>query len=101
MSRRRRAEKRKTIPDPKFNSEVLGKFIKKVMLDGKKALAERIIYEALNRFAKKVNKDNQLEAFGVHAGRCTETPHDLVEVWQGRTRRDARQFDVRPEPING
>lgn len=61
--RRRRAEKRKVEPDPLYNSVILSKFINKVMYDGKKNLAQRVIYQALERFSKKVNSDNPLEAF--------------------------------------
>lgn len=63
MSRRRRAEKREIIPDPKYNSPVLSKFINMVMQDGKKSLARRIVYDALETFAKRVNLEDPLEAF--------------------------------------
>ncbi len=63
MSRRRRAEKRETAPDVKYGSTTLSLFINKVMLQGKKSTARRIVYSALEKFAKKVNKDNPLEAF--------------------------------------
>lgn len=63
MSRRRRAEKREIIPDPIYQSTTVAKFINKMMLDGKKATARSIVYNALETFAKKVNMDNPLEAF--------------------------------------
>ena len=63
MSRRRRAEKLPIIPDPVFGSITLTKFINRVMLDGKKSVARRIVYDALDEFAKKVKSDNPLEAF--------------------------------------
>jgi len=63
MSRRRRAEKRVTVPDPVFGSELLAKFINKVMIGGKKSTAARIIYNALEKFSKRVKAENQLEAF--------------------------------------
>lgn len=63
MSRRRRAEKREIEPDPIYGSELLAKFINKMMLSGKKSLARRIIYDALTKFAEKVKSDNPLEAF--------------------------------------
>jgi len=47
MSRRHRAEKREILPDPKFNDLVLSKFMNAIMLDGKKSVAERIVYGAL------------------------------------------------------
>lgn len=63
MSRRHRAEKRKTEPDPLYGSAVLEKFINKVMMGGKKAKARRIVYSAIRTFSQKVNVQNPLEAF--------------------------------------
>lgn len=63
MSRRRRAEKRTTAPDPQYNSELLAKFINKIMIQGKKSTARRIVYSALTKFAEKVKSNNPLEAF--------------------------------------
>ena len=48
MSRRRKAEKRDVIPDPRFNDRVLSRFINIVMNDGKKSTAEKIVYNALD-----------------------------------------------------
>jgi len=48
MPRRRVAAKREILPDPKFGSQVLTKFINMVMVDGKKSVAERIMYGALD-----------------------------------------------------
>ena len=63
MSRRRQAEKRKTPKDPIHNSEIVEKFINNVMKDGKKSIARRIVYTALEEFSKKVKIDNPREAF--------------------------------------
>ena len=63
MSRRRRAEKRSIVKDPRYNSELVTKFINRVMLDGKKSLARTIVYDALEQFAKKVNQESPLTAF--------------------------------------
>jgi small subunit ribosomal protein S7 len=63
MSRRRRAEKRVIDPDPLYGSITLSKFINKVMIGGKKSTSRRIIYNALDKFAKKVKSDNPLECF--------------------------------------
>jgi small subunit ribosomal protein S7 len=60
--RRRRAEKRVTLPDPKYGDIVLTKFMNKVMLAGKKSLAETIVYGALTNLEAKTKK-NPLEAF--------------------------------------
>jgi len=64
MSRRHKAEKRKHLQDPIYHSVTVEKFINKIMLSGKKALARKIVYEAMGRFAKKINKENEtLEVF--------------------------------------
>jgi len=51
------APKRQILPDPKFNSKVLARFINKVMLCGKKSTAERITYDALELIQEKMGKD--------------------------------------------
>ncbi|MDQ2681113.1 MAG: 30S ribosomal protein S7, partial [Candidatus Eremiobacteraeota bacterium] len=48
MPRKGPATKRQILPDPRFNSKILARFINKVMLMGKKSTAERIIYDALD-----------------------------------------------------
>ena len=62
MSRRRQATKRKIAPDQKHNSVVVAKFINKVMLHGKKSLATRIVYQAIEAFKKKVQAEDPLIA---------------------------------------
>ena len=51
--RRRRPEKRTILPDPVYNDLVVAKFINNLMLDGKKSLAEKIVYESIGMLAKK------------------------------------------------
>ena len=58
MSRRRTPEKREVLPDPKFKSLVLSKFMAMIMEDGKKAVAEKIIYGALDQIAAKRKTDD-------------------------------------------
>ena len=62
MPRRREVPKREILPDPKFGSQDLSKFMNVVMIDGKKAVAERIIYGALEQIEKKTGK-SALEVF--------------------------------------
>ena len=57
MPRRREVPKREILPDPKFGSVELAKFMSVVMLDGKKAVAERIVYGALEQVATKTGKE--------------------------------------------
>jgi small subunit ribosomal protein S7 len=56
MSRRAQAPVRSILPDPKFNNEMLAKFMNVVMKNGKKSAAERIIYGALDRITEKTGK---------------------------------------------
>lgn len=63
MSRRHRAEIREIEPDPIYGSQLLAKFINKVMIGGKKSTSRRIVYGALEKFAQKVKAENALEAF--------------------------------------
>jgi len=57
MARRRRPEKREILPDPVYGDEVLSKFMNSVMLDGKKAVAEGIVYSALEAVEQRAKKD--------------------------------------------
>ncbi|AFN56647.1 SSU ribosomal protein S7P [Zymomonas mobilis] len=56
MARRRRPEKREILPDPKYGDVVLSKFMNSVMLDGKKSVAERILYSALDSIEARVKR---------------------------------------------
>lgn len=62
MARRREIPKRQVLPDPKFGNEVLSKFINILMMDGKKSVAEKIVYGALDRVSEK-SKGESLEVF--------------------------------------
>jgi small subunit ribosomal protein S7 len=57
MSRRRRPEKRDIIPDPKFKDLVVSKFMSAVMLDGKKSVAENIVYGAFDVIETKLKRE--------------------------------------------
>ncbi len=75
MARRRQAEKREILPDPKFHSVRLAKFINTLMLSGKKSIAEKIIYDALDIVSKK-SKADPMEVFET----VLENIGPLVEV---------------------
>ncbi|MBX9588805.1 MAG: 30S ribosomal protein S7 [Hyphomonadaceae bacterium] len=62
MSRRHRAEKREVNPDPKFNDLVVSKFMNSIMRQGKKSVAERIVYGALDRMQTKA-RSNPVQLF--------------------------------------
>ena len=62
MSRRHAAIKREVLPDPKYHNLVLAKFVNALMLDGKKAVAEAVVYGAIDSLAGLAKRDG-LEAF--------------------------------------
>ncbi|UES44407.1 30S ribosomal protein S7 [Roseibium aggregatum] len=62
MSRRHRAEKREINPDPKFGDIVVTKFMNSIMYDGKKSIAERIVYGAFDVVENKT-RENPIEVF--------------------------------------
>ena len=56
MSRRHAAEKREILPDAKFGDRVISKFMNNLMIDGKKSIAETIVYNALDRVEDKIKR---------------------------------------------
>jgi len=94
MSRRHRAEKREINPDPKFGDLVVTKFMNAIMLDGKKSVAENIVYGAFDAVQGK-SKQEPLTVF--HAALDNIAPH--VEVRSRRVGGATYQVpvDVRPE----
>ena len=94
MPRRRVIGQRKILPDPKFGSELLAKFINVVMVDGKKAVAEKIIYGALDILAEKSGKDH-LEIFDD----ALENVRPTVEVKSRRVGGSTYQVPVEVRPV--
>ncbi len=76
MSRRRAAVKRTVLPDPKFDSQLVSKFTNMVMYSGKKGLAEKIVYGALDIIDEEVSDVAPLEVFE----RAIENVKPLLEV---------------------
>ena len=95
MSRRRRAEKREVLPDPKFGDLVLTKFMNYVMYEGKKAVAENILYGALDILEAKRRDQGPLETF--HS--ALENVAPAIEVKSRRVGGATYQvpMEVRPE----
>ena len=67
MPRRREVPKREVLPDPKFGSQDVSKFINVIMQSGKKSVAERIVYGAFDHITTKAGKD-PLEVFSAAIG---------------------------------
>ena len=97
MARRRQAEKRAILPDPKYRSEMIAKFINMVMLNGKKSVAEKIVYGALDTVAEKSKKD-AVEALET----ALDNVRPVVEVKSRRVGGATYQVpvEVRPERRN-
>jgi small subunit ribosomal protein S7 len=94
MPRRREVPKRDILPDPKFGSVDLSKFMNVIMESGKKAIAERIIYGALEQIEKKANKD-PLEIFMV----AINNVKPMVEVKSRRVGGANYQVPVEVRPV--
>ncbi len=75
MPRRRVAAKREILPDPKYKNTTLAKFMNHVMVDGKKSIAERVVYGALDVVSDKL-KNDPLETFD----KALESIQPMVEV---------------------
>ncbi|MGL9734711.1 MAG: 30S ribosomal protein S7 [Symbiopectobacterium sp.] len=89
MPRRRFIGQRKILPDPKFGSELLAKFVNILMVDGKKSTAEAIVYTALETLAQRSGK-NELEAFEV----ALDNVRPIVEVKSRRVGGSTYQVPV-------
>ena len=94
MPRRREVPKREILPDPKFGSQDVTKFVNVIMLDGKKAVAERIVYGALDQIAKKSGKD-ALEVFTL----AINNVKPMVEVKSRRVGGANYQVPVEVRPV--
>ena len=94
MPRKGAVPKRQILPDPRFNSKILARFINKVMLAGKKSLAERITYGAFDIVQEKMGRD-PLDVFNQALGNAMP----LVEVRPRRVGGATYQvpMEVRPD----
>jgi small subunit ribosomal protein S7 len=82
MSRRRRAERRVIAPDPRYNDVELARFINRLMMRGKKTVAQRIAYNAFSIIQE-------------------ETSREPLEVFQQALRNATPQVEVRPKRVGG
>jgi small subunit ribosomal protein S7 len=94
MPRRREVPKRQVLPDPKYTSQDVAKFINVLMTRGKKSVAERIIYGALEQIRKKSGKD-PLEVFN----QAISNVKPMVEVKSRRVGGANYQVPVEVRPV--
>lgn len=95
MSRRRVAAKRKIVPDPQYNSELVAKLINTVMVNGKKSVAQRILYRSLEIIREKMPDQDVMEVLS----KSIENVKPVVEVKSRRIGGATYQVpvEVRPE----
>jgi len=93
MARRRVAAKRAILPDPKFKSEVIAKFINMLMLDGKKSVAEKVVYGALDAVVDRT-KGDAIEMLD----KALENVRPVVEVKSRRVGGATYQVPVEVRP---
>ena len=93
MPRRREIPERVIVPDPKYNSKLVAKFVKSIMRDGKKSTAEKILYGALNVIEEKA-KESPLKIFED----AVENARPMIEVKSRRVGGSTYQVptEVRP-----
>lgn len=94
MSRRRRSVKREVLPDPIYNDITVAKFVNQLMLDGKKSIAQNILYGALDQLREKVPGEEPLSVFK----KAIENTKPSLEVKSRRVGGATYQVpvDVRP-----
>ncbi len=103
MSRRHRAEKREILPDPKFGDVILSKFMNNLMLDGKKSIAEGIVYGALDIMNDKgasISTDDSDDDNGSTAGSAQGGSQGL-RVFHKALRKVRPQVEVRSRRVGG
>ncbi|WP_457913605.1 30S ribosomal protein S7 [Candidatus Gillettellia adelgis] len=94
MARRRVIGQRKILPDPKFGSELLAKFINILMVDGKKSIAEMIVYTALETLSQRFGNDH-LETFDIALNNVCP----IVEVKSRRVGGSTYQVPIEVRPV--
>ncbi len=97
MSRRTQAPKRNILPDPKYGSDLLAKFMNMIMNDGKKSVAERIIYGALDRITEKGSATEGSQSLEV-LEQALENVKPVVEVKSRRVGGATYQVPIEVRP---
>ena len=93
MARRKRADKRVILPDPKYNDRLVAKFVNSLMFDGKRSLAERVFYGAMDAIEEKL-KEDPLKVFK----RALDNVKPMLEVRSRRVGGATYQVPVEVRP---
>ena len=95
--RRRRADKREILPDPKYSNLLVSKFVNIVMTQGKKSVAERIVYGAFNILRQKLSEEDPLKIFN----KAIENVRPRVEIKPRRVGGATYQIPIEVLPLRG
>lgn len=101
MPRRRVVAKREVLPDPVYGSQLLAKFINCVMLDGKKSVAESIVYGALSEMAKRNNIKVDDDEGGSSAGGLVPGNANLLDKFKQALDKISPTLEVRSRRVGG
>jgi len=94
--RRRRAPVRQILPDPEYGSKVVSKFVNAIMLDGKKSIAQNIVYDAIAMLDKKSgDKENGFDMFE----KALENVKPVMEVKSRRVGGATYQVPIEVRPV--
>jgi len=95
--RRHSAEKREVVQDPKYRSELVGRFINVVMLAGKKTIAEHIVYGALDILREKIAEEDPLKVFN----KAIDNARPKLELKPRRVGGTTYQIPIEVAPLRG
>jgi small subunit ribosomal protein S7 len=93
MPRRAEVPKREVLPDPVYNSQLVSKFVNAIMMDGKKSIAERILYDALDIIGEQTGED-PMKVFK----KAVESVKPAVEVKSRRVGGSTYQVPIEVRP---
>ena len=94
MPRRREVPKRQILPDPLYHSQLVSKFVNVLMKDGKKSVAERILYDALNTIRERTGEEDPVPVFQ----RAIDNAKPAVEVKSRRVGGSTYQVPIEVRP---
>jgi small subunit ribosomal protein S7 len=103
MSRRHAAEKRQVLPDPQFGDMVLTKFMNNIMIDGKKSVAEKIVYGALDIMKDKAANENIEDDVDESGTTSSEGAggHKGLRLFHKALKKVSPQLEVRSRRVGG
>ena len=99
--RRRAAVKREVIAEPKYGSELLAQFINRVMVSGKKSLAERIVYQSLDTLVEKAKQHPELSSDSDDDSSSTSGSAGAISLFEKAIAAISPQIEVKSRRVGG